>query len=142
MWVPLLLLAAFACIGLIAALWPEAFTRYFLAEYQRNALSGQLNYVSTFGWVFFCSSVLVFTAFIFHSELNVLAPIVVALLFLACAAAYLWWGIWLVRSPDSFLKRAPGPLSRLPVWAVRAFGSVLLVGAIGFLYGFVIRVLR
>lgn len=78
----------------------------------------------------------------FQSELNFLAPIVGPLLFLVCAAAYLWWGIWLVRTPDSFLKRATGPLSRLPVWGVRAFGSVLLVGAIGFLYGFVTRLLR
>ena len=85
---------------------------------------------------------LLFIVFIFHSELNVLAPIVGPLLLLVCAAAYIWWGIWLVRSPDSFLKRATAPLSRLPVWGVRAFGAVLLVGAIGFLYGFVIRVLR
>jgi hypothetical protein len=28
------------------------------------------------------------------------------------------------------------------VWGVRAFGSVLLVGAIGFVYGFVTRLLR
>jgi len=142
MWVPLLLLAAFACVGLIAALRPEAFTRYFLAEYQRKALSGQLNFVSTFGWVFFSGSVMLLIALIFQSELSFLAPIMAPLLFLVCAAAYLWWGIWLVRSPDSFLKRATGPLSRLPAWCVRAFGSVLLVGSIGFLYGFVSRLLR
>jgi len=62
MWVPLLLLAAFACVGLIAALRPEAFTRYFLAEYQRKALSGQLKFVSAFGWVFLSGSVLLFIA--------------------------------------------------------------------------------
>lgn len=142
MWVPLILLAAFACVGLITALWPEAFIRYFLAEYQRENLSGQLRFVSALGWVFLSGSVLLFVALIFQSELNFLAPIVGPLLFLVCAAAYLWWGIWLVRSPDSFLKRATGPLSRLPVWSVRAFGSVLLVGAIGFLYGFVSRLWR
>jgi hypothetical protein len=142
MWVPLLLLAAFACVGLIAALRPQAFTRYFLAEYQRKALSGQLKFVSAFGWMFLSGSVLLFIALIFQSELNFLTPIVGPLLFLVCAAACLWWGIWLVRTPDSFLKRATGPLSRLPVWGVRAFGSVLLVGAIGFLYGFVTRLLR
>ena len=106
MWVPLLLLAAFACVGLIAALRPEAFTLYFLAEYQRKAVSNHLKFVSVFGWVFFCGSVLFFVAIIshgFHGELNFLAPIVEPLLFVVCAAAYLWWGIWLVRNPDSFL---------------------------------------
>jgi hypothetical protein len=120
MWVPLLLLAAFACVGLIAALRPEAFTRYFLAEYQRKALSGQLKFVSAFGWVLLSGSVLLFIPLTFQSQLNFLAPIVGPLMFLVCAAAYFWWGIWLVRTPDSFLKRATWPLSRLPVWGVRA----------------------
>jgi hypothetical protein len=81
MWVPLLLLASFACVGLIAALRPEAFTRYFLAEYQRKALSRQLKFVSAFGWVFLSGSVLLFIALIFQSELDFLAPIVGSLLF-------------------------------------------------------------
>lgn len=142
MWVLLLLLVAFACVGLIAAFQPEAFTRYFLAEYQRKAMSGKLKFVSAFGWVFLSGSVLLFIVFIFHTKLNFLAPILGPLLFLVCGAAYLWWGVWLVRSPDSFLTRTTGPLSRLPTWCVRAFGSVLLVGAIGFLYGFVSRLLK
>lgn len=142
MWVLLLLFAVFACVGLVAALRPETYTRYFLAEYQRKALSDHLWFVSAFGWVFFCFSVLFFVAFSFKIEWNFLAPIVGPLLFLVCAAAYLWWGIWLVRSPNSFLKHATGPLKRLPVWCVRAFGFVLLVGAIGFLYGFASRLLK
>ena len=142
MWVLLLLLAVLACVGLVAALRPETFTRYFLAEYQRKALSDHLRFVSAFGWVSFSFSVLFFVTFIFQIDGNFLAPIVGPLLFLGCAAAYLWWGIWLVRNPDSFLKRATGPLKRLPVWCVRAFGSVLLVAAVGFLYGFASRLFK
>lgn len=141
MWVLLLFLVSFACVGLIAALRPEAFTRYFLAEYQQ-ALSGHLKFVAALGWVFVCGSVLVPITFFFHAKLNFLAPILGSVLFLVCAAAYLWWGFSLVRSPQSFLKRARGPVNRLPVWCVRAFGSVLLVGAMGFLYGFVRRLVK
>jgi hypothetical protein len=142
MWVLLLVFASMACVGLIAALRPGASIYYFFTESQRKALSGQLKFISAFGWVFLCGSVLMAIIPFFGSELKFLAAIVGPLLFLVCAAAYLWWGIWLVRSPDSFLKRATGRLSRLPIWCVRAFGSGLLVGAIGFLYGFVRRLLR
>lgn len=102
MWVPLLLLAVFSCVGLIAALRPEAFTRYFLAEYQRKALSGQFKFVSAFGWVFLSGSVLLFIAFIFQSELTFLTPIMGPMLFLVCAAAYLWWvsGLFAVPTPS------------------------------------------
>ena len=113
MWVLLLLLPVLACVGLVAALRPETYFRYFLAEYQRKALSDHLRFVSAFGWVFFCFSVLFFVTFSFQIEWNFLASIVGPLLFSVCVAAYLWWGIWLVRNPDFFLKHATGPVETI-----------------------------
>lgn len=42
----------------------------------------------------------------------------------------------------SLAEYAIGPLQRLPLWCVRVFGPVLLVGAIGFLYGSATRLLK
>lgn len=43
-------------------------------------------------------------------------------------------GNWASAPPESFLKRASEFWSRVPVWGVRIFGSLLLLGAAGFLY--------
>jgi hypothetical protein len=136
----MLIFVAIGCTGLIAALWPETYVRYFLAEYQRKALSGNIKVVSLVGWGIFSGCIVVAIALPFHSKWNLLAPVVSPLFFLICAAAYCWWGIWLVRRPESFLKRVTVPWSRLPVWGVRVFGVLLLVGATAFLYGFALRV--
>jgi hypothetical protein len=82
MWVLLLVLASMASTGLVAALRPEAFIYYFFTESQRKALSGQLKFISAFGWVFFCVSLLMGIIPFFQSELKFLAPIVGPLLFL------------------------------------------------------------
>ena len=76
----------------------------------------------------------------FGSKLNFLAPVFSPLFFLVCAVAYVWWGVGLLRNPESFLKRTSEPWSRLPTWAVKCFGSLLLCGAVGFSYGFVVRI--
>lgn len=123
-------------MGLFAALRPGEYTRHFLGEAQRRAVSGNLKAVSLIGWVLFCGCTAVVIAIPFHSKWSLLAPVFGPLFFLVCAGAYSWWGIGLLRHPESFLKRASGFWSRVPIWGVRILGSLLLLGAAGFLYGF------
>jgi hypothetical protein len=136
---PVLIFAFVGCMGLFAALRPEAYIRYFLAESQRRALSGNLRGVSITGWIILGGCIVAAMAIPFHSKWDLLAPVFGPLFFLACAAAYLWWGIGLLRSRNSFLKRATEPWSRIPTWVIKVFGALLLLGAVGFLYGFAVR---
>jgi hypothetical protein len=140
MLAPLLIFVLIGCFGLFAALRPAEYTRYFLAESQRKALSGNLKAVSFTGWVIFGGCIVVAIAIPFHSKWNLLEPVLGPLFFLVCAGAYSWWGIGLLRDPESFLRRASEPWSRFPVWAVIGLGSLLLLGAAGFLYGFLTRI--
>ena len=45
-----------------------------------------------------------------------------------------------MRKPESFLKRSTAPWNHLPAWVIKAFGSLLLLGAIGFLHGFAVKI--
>jgi hypothetical protein len=128
------------CLGLLAALRPETYARYFLAEYQRRALSRNLSALRFTGWVIFGGCLAFFIALPFQSKWSLLAPVFNPLFFLVCAVAYAWWGIALLYNPASFLKRASEPWNRLPSWAIKVFGSLLLLGAVGFLYGFVMKI--
>lgn len=136
----LLVFALVGCMGLFAALRPEAYARYFLAEYQRRALSGNLRGLSAVGWIIFSVCTLAIIVLPFGSKLDFLAPVFSPLFFLICALAYLWWGVALVRKPESFLKRMNQPWNRLPAWAIKGFGALLLIGAVGFLYGFAVKI--
>jgi len=140
MLVALLIFALVGCLGLFAALRPEAYARYLLAESQRKALSGNLRALSLTGWLIFCGCTIVVIAIPFHSKWNLLAPVFGPLFFFVCAVAYIWWGVGLLRNPESFLKRAAEPWSRVPPWAIMCFGSLLLLGAVGFLYGFAVGI--
>jgi len=137
---PLLIFVLVGCMGLFAALRPELYARYFLAEVQRKAVSRNLKGLSLTGWVIFCFCMVVVIAFPFHSKWDLLAPVFGPLFFLLCAGAYLWWGVGLLRNPESFLKRASEPWSRFPTWVIQGFGSLLLLGAVGFLYGFAVGI--
>jgi hypothetical protein len=137
MIVVILVFALVGCMGLFAALRPEAYSRYFLAEYQRRALSGYRKALSFIGWIIFWVCIAVVLAIPFQSHWRDVAPIASPLLFLVCAAAYVWWGVGLVRKPESFLERTAAPWNRLPVRGVRGIGALLLLGACGFLYGFI-----
>jgi hypothetical protein len=95
MLVPLLVFALVGCIGLFAALRPEEYARYFLAESQRRALSSNLKALSLIGWVIFVGCMVVIVAIPFQSKWNLLAPVFGSLFFLVCAVAYVWWGIGL-----------------------------------------------
>jgi hypothetical protein len=128
------------CMGLIAALRPDVYVRYFLAKYQRRALSRNPRALSLTGWAIFAACMVVIIALPFQSKWYVLAPVFGPLFDLVCAAAYIWWGIGLLRRPNRFLERASDPWARLPAWAIQGFGLVLLVGAAGFLYGFAERI--
>ena len=140
MFVPLLIFASVACMGLFAALKPDAYTRFFLAESQRRALSHNLKVVSRTGWLIFAASLCVAIAIPFRERWGVVSPVLRPLFFLVCCAAYVWWGIGLVKNPESFVKRAAEPWNRAPKWAVKSFGALLLVGAGGFFYGFAINI--
>jgi len=135
----LLIFALVGCLGLLAALRPETYARYFLAEYQRRALSGKFRALSFTGWIIFSLCTIAIIVLPFGSKLNFLASVFNPLFLLVCAAAYLWWGVGLVRKPESFLKRTIEPWNRLPAWAIKVFGLVLLLGAVGFLYGFTVK---
>jgi hypothetical protein len=76
----------------------------------------------------------------FHSNWSLLAPAFNPLFFLVCAVAYAWWGIVLLYNPASFLKRAGEPWNRLPSWVIKVFGSLLVLGAVRFLFGFVMKI--
>jgi hypothetical protein len=140
MLAPLLIFALVGCMGLFAALRPEAYTRYFLAEFQRRAVSRNLKALSFTGWVIFCSCLAMVIALPFHSKWSLFAPVFSPLFFLVCAVAYVWWGVRLLRNPESFLKQTTEPWSRLPTWAVQCFGALLLLGAAGFSFGFALRI--
>ena len=140
MFAGLLIFALVGCMGLFAALRPDAYARYFLAEYQRRALSGNLKGLSVTGWIIFSTCIISIIVLPFRSRLNSLAPVFSPLFFLVCTVAYLWWGVALTRKPDTFLSRTTPPWNRLPGWAVKCFGLLLLLGAIGFMYGFVVKV--
>ena len=136
----LLIFALVGCMGLFAALRPETYARYFLAEYQRRALSGKFRALSFTGWIIFSVCTIAIIVLPFGNKLTFLAPVFSPLFFLVCAAAYLWWGFGLLRNPESFLKRASEPWNRIPTWVIKGCGSLLLLGAVGFLYGFAVRI--
>lgn len=64
---PLLIFALLGCLGLFAALRPEAYAGYFLAEFQRRALSG-LKGLSQIGWVILGGCVVVLVALSLQSK--------------------------------------------------------------------------
>jgi hypothetical protein len=136
----LLIIALVGCMGLLAALRPETYARYFLAEYQRRAISGNFKALSWTGWIIFSVCTIAIIVLHFGSKLNFLGPVFSPLFFLVCAVAYVWWGVGLLRNPESFLKRTTEPWNRLPTWAVKCFGSLLLFGAAGFSYGFAVKI--
>jgi hypothetical protein len=140
MFAGLLIFALVGCMGLLAALRPETYARYFLAEYQRRALSGNFKGLSFTGWIIFSVCFIAIIVLPFGSRLNFLAPVFSPLFFLVCATAYLWWGVGLLRRPESFIGRLSQPWKRLPTWAIKGFGLLLLLGAVGFLYGFAVRI--
>lgn len=140
MLVPISVFVLTACFGLFAALRPEAYSRYFLGESQRRALSGNLKALSITGWVIFGGCTAVAIALPFQSKWSQLAPLFSLLFFLVCAISYVWWGLALRRNPQSFLNRTREPWSRMPAWAVKVIGLLLLLGAAGFLYGFSARI--
>jgi len=140
MLLPYLILALVAGSGLFAALRPEAYVRYCLAKFQRKAVSRNPRALSLTGWAIFGVCMVVIIALPFQSKWYLLAPVFGPLFDLACAAAYIWWGIGLLRSPNSFLRRVNDPWARLPAWVIQGFGFALLLGAAGFLFGFAVRV--
>jgi hypothetical protein len=140
MFLPILIFALVGCMGLLAALRPEAYARYFLAESQRRALSSNLKALSLLGWVTFVGCVVVVVGIFFQSKWDLLAPVFKPLFFVVCAAAYVWWGIGLLRNPESVLKRTTEPWSRVPTFVIKCFGSLLLIGAVGFLFGFAVAI--
>lgn len=69
----LLIFALVGCMGLSAALRPETYARYFLAEYQRRALSGNFKALSLIGWIIFSACTIAIIVLPFGIKLNFLA---------------------------------------------------------------------
>jgi type VI protein secretion system component VasF len=133
---PLLILALVGSMGLLAALRPETYARYFLTKWQRSGASRNPRALSRTGWAIFGVCVFVIVALPLQKKWYLMSPFFGPLLDLVCASAYVWWGIGLLRSPESFLKRAGERWRRIPTWIFQAFGLLLLFGAAGFVYGF------
>jgi hypothetical protein len=127
-------------MGLYATLRPEQYTQYFLAKWQRERISGQFETLKWIGWLIFGGCVV---AILFVVVQSVRAAILAsggalgAVLFLMFAAAWLWWGMSLLRRPDAFIRRTN---AHLPRWIVIVFGAVLLLGGIHFGCQFIVRV--
>jgi hypothetical protein len=60
MLIPLAVAAVVGLVGLLAALQPDAYTRYFLTDSQRERLAGHLKTVSLVGWFIFGTCLFVF----------------------------------------------------------------------------------
>jgi hypothetical protein len=48
-----------ALFGLVAAVRPNEFCRYFLADFQREKIAGNMDAISRVGWAIFACSALV-----------------------------------------------------------------------------------
>jgi uncharacterized protein YhhL (DUF1145 family) len=131
-----IIIAVVGLMGLYAALRPEQYARYLLAEKQRPTTSHELKVLSLTGWGIFAFGVIAVCGIALQGVIRPYGAVLDAGLFLVCALAWLWWGMSLLLRPDSFTKRAN---RRLPHWVIRIFGTVLLLGAAGFGYGFAVR---
>jgi hypothetical protein len=136
MLVPGIIFAAVALMALYAALRPEQYTRYFLTEWQRERISGNLRGLSLTGWGIFVFCVVVAIGFGWRTAIRPYSTPLEAGMLLIFALAWLWWGIDLLLRPESFIKRAN---ARWPRWLVKAFGLILLLGAVGFAYEFGVK---
>jgi hypothetical protein len=143
MLLPLGFLGLFCCVALIMALRPAAYSKYFLAEFQRKQSERDperfFRAISMVGWILFGISILLLIGIAFHVNISGAIPYFELLFFLGCGVAYIWWGIGLFRKPELFLRRTAPPFDRIPLVAVKGLGVLLLVGAVGFLYGFLNR---
>jgi hypothetical protein len=70
----LLIFALVGCMGLFAALRPETYARYFLAEYQRRALSGKFRALSFTGWIIFSVCTIAIISSSFRKQAQLLGP--------------------------------------------------------------------
>ena len=131
-----ILFALVGLMGLYAALRPEQYARYFLAQSQRERISGNLKALSLTGWGIFIFCIVVVVGIALQGLIRPYGAVLDAGLFLVIALAWLWWGISLLLRSDSFLRRAN---ARLPLWVIKIFGIVLLLGAAEFGYEFVVR---
>jgi uncharacterized protein YhhL (DUF1145 family) len=131
-----ILFALVGLMGLYAALRPEQYARYLLARRQRERISGNFKALSLTGWGIFIFCIVVVVGIVLQGLIRPYGAVLEAGLFLVVALAWLWWGISLLLRPDSFIRRAN---ARLPLWVIKIFGIVLLLGAGKFVYEFVVR---
>jgi hypothetical protein len=67
MLAPLLVFGSIVCVGLLAALRPQVFARYFLTESQQRALSGNLSVISMTGWAMFSGCIAIIIVILFRA---------------------------------------------------------------------------
>jgi hypothetical protein len=65
MILPIVVLICMAGTGLLAALRPEVWMEVFLSKSQREHLTGRMDFVRDFGWVFFACTALIAVALVF-----------------------------------------------------------------------------
>jgi len=114
MGVGLVIFELVGCMGLFAALRPENYARYFLGGISAQSALRQLQGTFIDGLVIFSVCTIAIIVLPFGSNLNFSAPVFSPLFFLVCAVAHVWWGVRLLRNPESFLKQTTEPWGRLP----------------------------
>lgn len=135
-YIPQLLIGIFALFWLYPALRPKSFTEHMLAQYARDhiRLPNHYQMLSRFSWGVFAFLLCVALSWtIIHAlQVPVNQRLFEAVIFLVFAGCYVWWGYLLLRKPQQFRERWP----RMPEWAVKSFGVVLLLVAVLWTYLF------
>jgi hypothetical protein len=138
-YMPQILLGVCALVWLYPALRPQGFTQHILDQYARDRmrLPGDYRMLSWVSWGAFsvqlCLSIVWTLIRAFQIPGN--QRLVDAGLSLVGAGCYIWWGHFLLRTPQRFRERWP----RLPEWTVKTFGVALLLIAGWLLYSLIRR---
>jgi hypothetical protein len=127
--------AVVALAGLFAALWPDKYAKYFLAKVQREMTPADLKGLAATGWVLFAFAGFALVALAFP-QILLRGKLFDVIVLFVISAAWSWWGFDMMRRPESFRR---GSLARLPVWGIKLFGVVLLLGAAGCAYQLIVK---
>ena len=132
-----LIFAIVSLMGLFAALWPEKYARYFLTKSQREMMPADLKGLALTGWGLFIFGIVGVVAIAFPQVWVPHGKLIEVVMLLGISVAWAWWGIGLMRRPESFRR---GTLARWSVWGIKLFGVVLLIGAAGLACQFIMKV--
>lgn len=136
-----LFFTVFGLIGLVAALRPDLYTRFFLEKWQRDRMS--LRGVRFAGWGFVGGAVFMLAMMALQDigarpQVPMLEP---ALLFIF-GLAWLCFGVFMVARPESALRNTQPPWTWLSRWGMRLLGVFVLGGAAWLFYLCAMRIHR